>query len=84
MTLMKIYSVRDDKAAAYLPPFYARTNGEAIRMFQNSIADGQSNFAKWPADFILFELGEFNEDNGVITPLDAPKSLGSAVDLKQQ
>lgn len=81
---MKIYTIRDDKAAAYLPPFCARQNGEAIRMFQNSLSDSQSNFAKWPEDYILFELGEFNEDTGVITPLDAPKALGNGIDFKNQ
>lgn len=80
---MKIYSVRDDAAAAYLPPFYARQNGEAIRMFQNSLSDSQSNFAKWPDQFVLFELGEFNEDTGQITTLPAPKSLGNGLDLRQ-
>lgn len=81
---MKIYTIRDDKAAAYLPPFYARQDGEAIRMFQNTMSDSQSNFAKWPEQFILFALGEYNEDTGVITPLDAPRAIGSGVDFKNQ
>lgn len=79
---MKIFTIRDDKAAAYLPPFYARQNGEAIRMFQDSLTNSQTNFSKWPADFVLFELGEYNEETGVITPLDAPKALGNGLDFK--
>ena len=82
---MKIYTINDSKAAFYGQPFYARSNGEAIRTFEGAVRtdtpDNQLN--KYPADFSLFEIGEFDEQTGKITAID-PKHLVNGLDFKQQ
>lgn len=80
---MKIYTVHDAKAEAYLQPFFMRTNGEAIRSFADACQTNEQ-FKKWPADYTLFELGEYDELTGVITPLKAIKSLGNGLDFKRE
>lgn len=78
---MKIFTVFDAKAEAYLQPFYARTNGEAIRSFAEACSNPEHNFCKYGADFTLFDIGEFDENTGVITPC-VPHALGNGLDLK--
>lgn len=75
---MKIFSVHDSKASAHLPPFYARTKGEAIRAFETTCKDPTSQFYLYPTDFTLVELGEFNEITAEIKSLAIPINLSHA------
>lgn len=76
---MKIYAIHDSKAAFYGPPFYARQNGEAIRIFTQAVTDPKSDFQKYPGDYTLFELGSYDDATGVISPI-APNSLGNGLE----
>lgn len=75
---MKLISVKDVVAAAFLQPITVRTSAEAIRLFENQIKEPTSQFAKNPSDFILYEIADFNELTGTITPLPQPHSLATA------
>lgn len=78
---MKIFSIFDSKAEAYLQPFFSPNSGTAIRSFSDAAKQEDSNFFKHSADFTLFVLGDFNEHTGVIVPLDAKQPLGSALEF---
>ena len=82
MSHAKIFTVHDAKAAYYTPPFFARTSGEAMRIFSEAINDPQHHFAKHYTDFTLFEIGEFDDLTGCISSLEAPRPLGNGVDFK--
>jgi len=77
---MKMYSIHDSKAMFYDRPFFARTDGEAIRMFSDAINDPKTPISAHYADFTLFCVGEFDEQTGVVSPADS-KSLGNGVDF---
>lgn len=62
--MLKIYSVRDNTAAAFLQPFYATTDGVAIRSFMDAANDSAHQFHKHIADYTLYLLGEFDDGNG--------------------
>lgn len=83
-TKMKIYSIYDTKAEAYMQPWYARTKGEALRSFEQAVNDPQSQLSKHPSDFTLFELGEFDEQMGILTPNLSKYALGTAIEFKKQ
>lgn len=76
---MKIFSIHDSKAEAYLSPFYCRTKGEAIRMFETTCKDESTQFNKYPSDFTLVEIGTYNELTSHIDSID-PLSLATASD----
>jgi hypothetical protein len=77
---MKIFSIYDAKAQAYIQPFFSPTNGTAIRSFQSACNETNSNFNRYAADYTLFEIGEWEEQHGNITPHDLKKSLGTALE----
>lgn len=79
---MKIFSVHDCKAEAYLPPIFMKTKVEAIRAFQTTVESSDSQFHKYPADFTLVELGEFDETTAAISALDIPLILANASEFK--
>ncbi|UYD39197.1 MAG: nonstructural protein [Wigfec virus K19_137] len=80
---MKLVSVQDTKAQAFLNPAVARTTAEGLRLFESQCKNKESMFALHPADFILFEIGEWNELNGEITPYDKPRAIATASDFVQ-
>lgn len=77
-----MYTVYDAAAAAYLPPFYQNTTAQALRAWQSTINDPQSNFSKYSADYTLFQIGEYDDQTGNITMLDAKINLGTALEHK--
>ncbi|AXL15417.1 nonstructural protein [Microviridae sp.] len=64
---MKMYTIYDSKAEAYMKPFYARTRGEAIRSCEQAANDPESQFFSYAEDYVLFEIGEFSELTGELT-----------------
>jgi hypothetical protein len=81
---MKMFTVYDSKAKCYLNPFVMRNSAEAIRSFHTVCNDPQTNFSKYPSDFTLFEIGEWNDDEGQITMHEAKQALGLAQDFKEE
>jgi len=78
---MKIFSIYDSKAEAYLKPFFAVTRGVALRSFTTACQDESSDFHQYAGDYTLFEIGMFDERTGVLTPSDTHFSLGCAIEF---
>lgn len=84
---MFIYSVKDTKADLFGRPFYCLNAAHAIRGFTDQVndpMDGQNDLFKHTEDFVLYELGVFEDQSGQITVLDTPKSLIAAQSVKKQ
>lgn len=81
---LRCFCIYDSKAEAYLPPFFMKSKGEAIRAVISTVNDPQSNFHKYAEDFVLFELGHWQEDNATFSLLPAPHSLGVLCEFKKQ
>lgn len=79
---MKMYSLLDEKAKVFSRPFYANTDGEALRSFSSVIEDKNSMPGKFPIDFTLWKVGEFDDNTGHISMLEAGVSfLAKGVDF---
>lgn len=81
MAKVKMVSVYDSAVGAYLPPQFLRSKGEAIRAFINAIGDPKSQFFQHPADYTLFELGEFDDQTGRFEIFAAPIPYGTALEF---
>ncbi|QXP08418.1 MAG: nonstructural protein [Arizlama microvirus] len=79
---LKLFTVYDSKTESYLRPFSLTTKGEALRGFQETVNDPQSQICKYPADFTLFELGEWDDQSASIIVLEAKINLGNALEFK--
>jgi len=80
----KAFAVYDSKVKAHMSPFFTTAAGHAIRSFEQAANDPQSALSRHPADFTLFEVGEFDEETGTFTNLKTPNSLGTALSFKNQ
>lgn len=79
----KLYSVYDSKAGAYITPFFLVNKGVALRSFMAACNDPASDFARFPGDYTLFELGDWEPETGKIKMYDAPLNLGTALQFKE-
>lgn len=65
--IMHVFSVYDAAVSAYLPPFFCRSRGEAVRSFTEACNNREHQFWKHAGDYHLFRLGEFDDANGTFT-----------------
>lgn len=79
--LLRIFTVRDLKAATYGQPFALANRNVAMRTFQTWVANPDSFFAKFPHDFELFEIGAFDQATGLLIPFEMPDYVGRASEL---
>lgn len=81
--ILKVFSVRDGKGEFYGQPFYAKTLGEAERSFRMLANDDKSMPWKFPEDFDLYEIGEFDDNSGKLKGLETPRHMSKAINLKE-
>lgn len=78
---LKMFNVYDSKAETFMMPFYCRTSSEALRQAGIWMKDPESMFAKFPADFTLFEMGTFVPKTGVLEMRGTKLSLGTLLEI---
>lgn len=78
---LKVFSVFDSKAAAYLPPFFQATAGMAARVFQDACHDEKHQFNRHAGDYTLFQIGEYDDETGKLVALDKFINLGMASEV---
>jgi hypothetical protein len=74
---IKIYSVYDAVAKVWNQPFYQMNDQVAQRTIANCVNTQGHNYNMNPEDFSLYFIGEFNDQDGIITPVKEKK-----IDLK--
>lgn len=79
--LLKIYSIRDSKSEVFNVPFIKSTHGEAERDFRSLVNDQQSTVNKYPEDFDLYYMGEYDNNTGKLTPIDSPQHILKAIQV---
>jgi len=59
-----VFVIYDDKAKAYLPPFFLPEMGMGIRTFGDCVNQAGHPFFMHPADYTLFAAGTFDDRSG--------------------
>lgn len=74
---MIVCFIKDRAADAFGRPFYVPAVGVAIRSFQDEVnrAADDSQIYQHPDDFDLFDLGVFDDSNGMFQLHDQPVLL---------
>lgn len=63
---VNLYAVYDLKALAYSAPFVAANDEVAKRMFATTMEDPTTMIGRYPKDYRLFCLGDFDDYTGTI------------------
>lgn len=65
---LNVYSLHDLKALNYNQPFFALTDGAAVRIIQDVANDLSTSIGRHPADFVLFCIGTYDDSLGLMIP----------------
>ena len=76
----QIYSLRDNLANVYMQPQLFQNENVALRNF-TMIINETPMFKDNAADFELWKLGEFNDQEGIIIP--APEKIATGLSVKK-
>lgn len=81
--LQKMFTVYDQKAKAYLPPWFMGELGQATRIFSDCCSSKDHQFGVHPEDYELYEVGVFDDNLGTVEPLVVRNHLGNGVMFRQ-
>lgn len=80
---MILVSIYDKKAAVYQQPFAFDNLYAALRTYSNAIIKNpDANIVRFAEDFDLYDVGFFDESNGLITAITPPNFIESMTNLK--
>lgn len=78
--MLNIYAIHDITAECFTQPFYAVNNATASRILSNVVSTPGSSIYDNPEDFRLYRIGQFDEQNGQILPLQDFELISRASD----
>lgn len=61
-----LFNVFDDKTQVFCAPFCALTHSAALRDFAHAANDKNSQIGRYPNDYTLFCIGEYDDTTGLI------------------
>jgi len=81
--ILKSYMVYDTKACIFHAPFFAPGKVECERYMRRAVQELASDYREFINDYILFELGEFDNEAGVLVCHDSPQNCGPLAQFKK-
>jgi len=79
----QVFSIYDQKASAFITPFFMPENEMAIRIFSDAVNDPVHQFGKHPSDYTLFNIGEYDDNSGALTAIKTHINLGIGIQFKR-
>ena len=76
-----LYSIYDSKTNRYTPPFFAKSEKEAIRNVTDIVNYKQGLINSFPSDYTLYYVAAFNEVTGQIHCFDHPVIVTNCSEL---
>lgn len=78
-----MFAVYDSKAKVYCRPFFVAVEAVALRAFEGGANDESLEMGRHPEDFSLHQLGEFDDDTGVVKALEPHVNHGLASQFRR-
>lgn len=79
--MLKVFSIKDIKADCFGAPFLSPAFGTAERDFVSAMRDSNSVFGKFPEDYELWFIGEWEPNTARFSGLDQPEFVCVGADL---
>jgi hypothetical protein len=76
--ILKAFTIYDVKAESYMQPFWKNTTGLALREFQEAANNPDNMIGRYPTDYVIFEIGTFDDTTATMVQYEAKVPLGSA------
>jgi hypothetical protein len=79
-----VYSIYDEKVKTFANPFYKPTNPSAIRDFTDLAKDQNTTIGRHPEDYTLYQIGEYDDQTGLMKPYEQLNNLGKATQYTEE
>lgn len=76
---LNIFSIHDRASGAFMRPWFARSDQEAMREFDNLAVNAEHPIGQHPKDYTLFRIGTFDDNKGTIVG-EQPEGLANALE----
>lgn len=80
MASQLIFSILDEKTKVFSAPFFMVSTGAALRALNDLVNDTKTLVSRYPSDFKLYNLGEFEDDKAGFKLLPQPVFIAHASD----
>lgn len=80
---MLLFTVKDHESQTFITPFSFATKRDAIEGFRIVCNDEKAPYSKFPKDYTLMALGEFDEKTGLYKTHE-PTTIINATELVKQ
>lgn len=74
------FALLDTKTGAFSTPFFYNHRGLAFRTVIDVAADPNTHVGRHPADFALYQVGEFDDQTGLLVS-QHPEPLGTVLSI---
>jgi hypothetical protein len=81
MTKQQMFTIYDEKAKAYITPFFQPNEAVAVRSFRTMVNDKTHQFGQHPSDYTLFVIGDFDIATGEFDKFEAKRSVGNGTEF---
>lgn len=79
----ELFAIYDNKASFYMTPWPCRNVGIARREFGSACANSESAMGKFPADYVLYQIGEYNDNDATVKSLTPPVRICDGLEILQ-
>lgn len=76
-----IYALHDSRAAAYRNLHVEENPANAWRAFAEEVRNPNSMISRYPEDFELVAVGEFDDAVGLVVPYENPQLVVAATEI---
>ncbi len=80
---LRAFSIFDQKAKAYMSPFFMSEVGMATRSFTDMVNKDDHPLGAHPEDYVLYEVGQFDDSTGLLAAYDGPELVITALQVVQ-
>lgn len=78
--MLNAYSVFDKKVGRYYRPTFCSSVVEVGRNLQQLVKDKNSSLCLYPADFVVYCVGHFDDEKGIMIPEIPPQFVAEVIE----
>lgn len=80
-----MYSFYDEKACFFLPPVVIENFASLSRSLRSAASENMdAPFVRYPSDFVIYEVGSFDELTGVVSGVSPPTRVATMAEVLAQ
>lgn len=86
MAILKMMAVYDQAVNGFMPPFGVPHVGLATRSFTDQVnrAEADNSMYRHPNDYVLYVVGEYDDQFGRLIPMEHPEVIVRGADVKER